>query len=103
MKKAIGIGIITVLLAASVLWAKVGGGDIVFRMKGAAEAVFSHDAHVAGKGLRCTNCHYALYATVEKHSKATMADMQKGRSCGACHNGQNAFDVKTSCDRCHKK
>ena len=102
MKKAIGMGVITVLLATSVLWAKVGGGDIIFRMKGAADAVFSHDGHVT-KGLKCTDCHYVLYATVEKHSKATMAEMQKGRSCGACHNGQKAFDVKANCDRCHKK
>jgi c(7)-type cytochrome triheme protein len=30
-----------------------------------------------------------------------MADMQKGFSCGACHNGTRAFSVKANCSRCH--
>ena len=29
-----------------------------------------------------------------------MADMEKGKSCGACHDGKTAFDVK-SCITCH--
>jgi c(7)-type cytochrome triheme protein len=29
--------------------------------------------------------------------------MEKGKSCGACHNeGKVAFIVKENCDRCHK-
>ena len=44
-----------------------------------------------------------LYITKEKHKKVTMAQMQKGQSCGACHNGKRAFDVKGNCDNCHKK
>ncbi|HUL00242.1 MAG TPA: c(7)-type cytochrome triheme domain-containing protein [Nitrospirota bacterium] len=36
--------------------------------------------------------------------KVTMQEMDKGQSCGACHNGQKAFDVKdkNNCKKCHK-
>ncbi len=102
MKKAFGFSVAAMLLLTSAAWAKIGGGDITFRVKGEENVVYSHDTHV-GKGLKCTDCHYALYTTMAKHSKATMADMQKGRSCGACHNGQKAFDVRGNCKRCHKK
>ena len=32
-----------------------------------------------------------------------MKEMQKGKSCGACHNGKTAFSVKGDCTKCHKK
>jgi len=34
-----------------------------------------------------------------------MAEMEKGQSCGSCHNGQAAFGVKdkADCTKCHKK
>ncbi|MDW8003036.1 MAG: cytochrome c3 family protein [Deltaproteobacteria bacterium] len=56
--------------------------------------LFSHENHVANIGLKRTDCHAWLYLTKEKHVKTTMAQMQKGKSCGACHNGKIAFDVK---------
>jgi c(7)-type cytochrome triheme protein len=28
--------------------------------------------------------------------------MEKGRSCGACHDGKAAFSVKANCASCHK-
>jgi c(7)-type cytochrome triheme protein len=82
---------------------KVGGGDVTFGVKAAGNVTFSHESHVAGAGLKCTDCHAALYVTKEKHKKATMAQMQKGQSCGACHNGKKAFSVKADCGRCHTK
>jgi c(7)-type cytochrome triheme protein len=30
-----------------------------------------------------------------------MPDMESGKSCGACHDGQEAFSVKKDCDKCH--
>jgi c(7)-type cytochrome triheme protein len=30
-----------------------------------------------------------------------MVQMQQGQSCGFCHNGQRAFDVKGGCTKCH--
>ena len=97
------VGIALVLLVVSSGYAKVGGGDTAFEVKGAGNVMFSHDKHVTATGLTCTDCHDSLYVTKEKHKKTTMAQMQQGRSCGSCHNGKKAFDVKGDCNRCHKK
>lgn len=94
--------IVAAVLAASVAWAGVGGGEIIFRVSGAQNVVYSHDYHVTQKKLKCSECHYALYTTQARHIKYSMADMQKGRSCGTCHNGERAFDVKSNCAKCHK-
>ncbi len=83
--------------------ARIGGGNISFKNGKQGDVTFSHDAHVAGSGLNCTDCHNKIYTTKEKHTKVTMAQMQKGKSCGACHNGKKAFDVKSECNNCHKK
>jgi c(7)-type cytochrome triheme protein len=32
-----------------------------------------------------------------------MDEMEKGKSCGACHDGKTAFTVKENCDTCHHK
>jgi c(7)-type cytochrome triheme protein len=96
------ISLLVVGLTAMTGFAVVGGGDIVFEVKGAGNVKFSHDTHV-GMGRQCTDCHDSLYVTKEKHRKVSMAEMSKGKSCGACHNGKQAFTVKGKCDTCHKK
>jgi c(7)-type cytochrome triheme protein len=97
------VAAIIVTALVSVGLAKVGGGDITFKPKGVAPVVFSHEKHVTGQGLKCTDCHASLYVTKEKHKKATMAEMKKGRSCGACHDGTKAFEIKGHCDSCHTR
>lgn len=82
--------------------AAVGGGDITLKNKG-GNAVFSHEAHVDGMKLACTECHDKLYLSKGQHKTVTMKQMQKGKSCGACHNGKKAFSVKGDCAKCHKK
>jgi c(7)-type cytochrome triheme protein len=91
------------LVLASAAIAKVGGGDILFPVKGAGKVLFSHDAHVGGAGLVCKECHDKLYITKAKHKKMTMAEMTKGTSCGSCHTVKKAFDVKGNCNNCHAK
>jgi len=100
MKKILGFLVVVLLCAQSVVWAKIGGGDITFKLKNAENVTYSHDFHV-GKGLKCADCHFKLFNTVETHSKVSMSEMQKGRSCGACHDGKRAFDVKANCVKCH--
>lgn len=102
MKKIV-LGVFCTIFAASISFAAVGGGDISFEVKKAGNVVFSHDNHVGGVGLKCTDCHDSIYVTKEKHKAASMAQMQKGKSCGACHNSKKAFDVKANCNNCHKK
>ena len=82
---------------------KIGGGDITFRPDGAKNVVYSHDLHAGRLGLKCTECHPRIFAMAEGYGKTTMASMEKGQSCGACHNGERAFSVKTpgACVKCH--
>jgi c(7)-type cytochrome triheme protein len=96
------IGMLVLLLAASVVGAKVGGGDVVFEEKKVGNVTFSHDSHV-GMGMKCTDCHDGLFGAKGQHKHVTMAQMQKGQSCGACHDAKKAFDVKADCNKCHKK
>jgi c(7)-type cytochrome triheme protein len=104
MMRIVGFFCFAVLVTASTAFAKVGGGDITFTMKGAGPVVFTHDNHAARVGLKCSECHYRIFSTVAKHSSVTMAEMQQqGRSCGACHDGVRAFDVRTNCNRCHRQ
>jgi c(7)-type cytochrome triheme protein len=91
-----------VLLVASQSFATIGGGDVTLKSKG-DDVVFSHDVHVSGAGQKCTSCHDKLYTNAKKHKKVTMKEMQKGKSCGSCHNGKTAFSVKGDCAKCHKK
>jgi c(7)-type cytochrome triheme protein len=90
------------LFCAATAWGKVGGGDITFSMTGAADVTYSHEFHVMKAGLKCTDCHYKVFDTHVARKKMTMADMEKGLYCGACHDGQRAFTVKGNCDKCHK-
>ncbi len=94
--------IFIILFLAPIVSAKIGGGDITFEEKKFGNVIFSHENHVAGIGLKCTDCHASPYVTKEKHKMVTMAQMKQGQSCGACHNGKKAFDLK-DCKSCHKK
>ena len=97
------LGCFLILAATPVAWAKIGGGDVTFRMKSAGNVVFRHETHAARQNLKCSECHYKLFSTVAQHNAMTMADMRNGKSCGACHNGVRAFDVQANCNRCHAK
>ncbi len=83
---------------------RVGGGDLTFNPKGAKPVIFSHEKHVAGKGLKCTGCHYHVFQMTQGSYKMEMNKITKGDFCGKCHNGGKSFDVKDSknCDKCHK-
>jgi c(7)-type cytochrome triheme protein len=94
--------VLLLLWAGSVL-AVVGGGDITLKGGKSGDVIFSHDAHVSSAGIGCKECHDKLYLDTKQHKKVTMAEMQKGKSCGACHNGKRAFSVKGNCTTCHKK
>jgi len=90
------------LLVSSPVLSMVGGGDITLKSKGGT-VLFSHENHVDGMKLACTECHDKLYLSKGQHKTVTMKQMQKGKSCGSCHNGKKAFSVKGDCLKCHKK
>ena len=67
------------------------------------KVTFDGKAH-AGAGLKCPDCHTKIF-TMKKEAKILMADMNAGKNCGTCHNGDKAFkssDAK-NCAKCHKK
>jgi len=101
MSKVIVCGVLPVMVFAATVWGAVGGGDITFSLTGASNVIFSHDAHVTKHKQKCGECHYRIYTTIAQRKDVTMAQMQNGQSCGACHNGQRAFDVKGTCNKCH--
>jgi c(7)-type cytochrome triheme protein len=63
---------------------------------------FDHAPHT--QWLACSSCHPSPYPLGKnrKPVTATMEDMEKGKSCGACH-GPAAFSVREGCLRCHPK
>ena len=67
---------------------------------------FSGKAH-ADAGLKCADCHIKpkLFQLKKGGDKITMAAINEGKFCGACHNGTKAFTTKSAadCKKCHKK
>lgn len=74
--------------------------DIVFKLKNVTPAIFSHAFHV--QAYACKDCHTKTFPYKSLVGKASMDDMAKGKSCGACHNGKEAFASSGDCDKCHK-
>lgn len=74
---------------------------ITFRARGAGEATFSHAAHLAATKGACRSCHASRVIT-DRGRARSMAEMEQGQSCGACHNGTRSFAVSGNCERCHR-
>jgi c(7)-type cytochrome triheme protein len=74
-------------------------GDILFEDEDAGNVSFPHAAHTEMFG--CGECHPDLFKAKRGANKATMADMENGKSCGACHDGAAAFSVAEDCEACH--
>lgn len=75
--------------------------EIGFLPPGGGKVVFSHAGHMKKPGIagNCKSCHSAIFPM--GRAPATMARMEKGGSCGACHNGRQAFALN-DCARCHR-
>lgn len=71
--------------------------NITYRVRETGPVLFSHTAHLKKQG--CKACHNSIFK-ISGNPKAGMADMEKGKSCGACHNGKTAFSL-ASCTVCH--
>ncbi|HTP66313.1 MAG TPA: cytochrome c3 family protein [Geobacteraceae bacterium] len=75
--------------------------NVVYKPKGAAEAAFAHGVHIAKMDGKCRSCHNGKVIT-GREKNVTMAAMEKGKTCGACHDGKKAFTVAGNCGNCHK-
>jgi c(7)-type cytochrome triheme protein len=68
------------------------------------KVTFDGKAH-ADKGLKCPDCHTKIFAMKKDAGKMKMADINAGKGCGTCHNGDKAFKASdpANCTKCHKK
>ncbi|NIR49173.1 hypothetical protein GWO43_11940, partial [candidate division KSB1 bacterium] len=67
---------------------------------------FRHETHVLLQDKpSCSACHSGMYDILEaddsQKQPLTMEVMYEGKSCGKCHNGDDAFDVEEECMTCH--
>ncbi len=92
-----------VFLFAGAAVGRIGGGDIKFPVKRVGEVTFSHDTHVEAMGFNCTECHPITFVTHEQHKPAKMIHRRQSQSCGQCHNGKQAFDLRSNCYICHNR
>ncbi len=74
--------------------------ELEWKVDGGGSVIFSHKYHM-DKKYRCDSCHFKYFPTGTMAKSFTMKQMEKGESCGGCHNGKQAFNVTGSCDRCH--
>lgn len=82
-------------------------GKIVYKnTKSFAPVVFDHAQHQAS-GLGCGDCHDALFkkkqGSADVNNALTMKALRKGKFCGACHDGKQAFSASKNCKKCHQK
>ena len=68
--------------------------------------VFNHTMHTKDIGLSCDDCHNKIFkmqlGNAESYSdQFVMKALYKGKYCGACHNGDDAFASDTQCATCH--
>ena len=73
--------------------------DISFKVPDLGGVKFSHTFHINVYG--CGECHPKIYKPAKTAKMVSMAEMEKGKSCGACHDQKTAFTVRGNCDRCH--
>lgn len=73
--------------------------DITFEVAATGKTPFSHDVHTGM--YSCSDCHPGLFIPGPGNKRISMKQMEKGNSCGACHDGETAFGVKSDCSTCH--
>lgn len=74
--------------------------EVTIPVKGAGNVKFSHNTHASRNS--CNDCHTAIFGINKSKKSTSMADMEKGKSCGTCHDGKSAFPVTANCAECHK-
>jgi c(7)-type cytochrome triheme protein len=80
------------------------GGGILYT-EPVKSVIFRHQYHVDVKNISCEKCHSGLFdmqaLQAQEKNDFIMDSLYKGKYCGACHNGKDAFASDTQCARCH--
>ena len=98
--RAVTALMLAILLLPAGIQAAQSSKEVDFKLKGPLKVTFSHESHLK-KHNNCKSCHSEIY-DLSKRRSFTMVEMEKGKSCGACHNGKMAFTVAANCKTCHK-
>ena len=103
MKVRLTILMLLLLALPAVLFASWEKSLVEIQTDATGVIVFNHDNHFDALGeKKCPNCHNGIFnRNRAKNPAFTMAEMEQGKACGACHNGDRAFDVKADCSLCH--
>jgi len=91
------------MLCAAVMPAGAEFGDVVLNKRsekeGVAPVIFPHWFHRIR--FRCKVCHAELgFEMRAGANQVLMADIVRGKFCGACHNGEIAWSTE-NCRLCH--
>lgn len=82
------------------------GKTVEFAGGDKGKVVFDGTVH-ADKGLKCADCHSKpkIFAMKKGADKITMDEINAGKWCGTCHNGEKGFKANdpANCEKCHKK
>ena len=100
----IGFAMLSAVAFASNAFAIASGKTVEFAGGSSGKVIFAGKNH-ADAGLKCTDCHTKIFPMKKGGAKITMADMNAGKHCGVCHNGEKAFKSSdpSNCAKCHKK
>ena len=73
------------------------------KTQNAGNIPFSHENHLNKLNNNCSACHNTIFhITKTNNQSVTMAEMAKGKSCGACHNKENPKTPQLdNCSSCH--
>ena len=79
--------------------------DLVYDHAVGAEGavVFRHSTHAGFADMKCAACHPAPFKLLHPTRQTSHELMDKGQSCGMCHDGSHAFATAKDdmCARCH--
>ncbi len=80
--------------------------DLIVFTKPVKAVIFDHKIHVDEMGFNCTNCHSDVFKmhigdAETKPDEFVMESLYKGKYCGVCHDGEQAFASDTRCTACH--
>lgn len=102
MTAGVGGLLLAILLSGVALAAP---GDVTLKREEGAPGgfpvtTFPHWIHRIN--YRCDACHNRLFEMKAGQAEISMDDINAGRACGTCHNGERAFAVDfKNCKRCH--
>ncbi len=110
MKKFLVIAVVFIITFALAGLAVASMNVLEFKDGAMGPVTFDGKMHNQKLGAgKCMECHKGNFPMkkpgTEGSAKITMADINAGKFCGACHNGTKAFSAKeaANCGKCHKK